>query len=460
MEHQLVWQEEFNIGVDIIDKEHQRLFKIINKLLAFAEHEKKNQWACQEGIKYFKEHAMKHFADEENYMLSIHYAGFATHKRIHNDFRTKTLPALELELEQSDYAPDAVSHFLGVCAGWLIGHTLTEDHAITGAAQSKWTDLMPEEEHTAIRQTILQLLHSMFQLESQVISESYGGEKFGKGVYYRLVYKTKQEGEWQIFLVFEEQLLINTVGKILGLTTDKLDVMLINASRYTARQFVEHLKAHLPEADLYEMKEENLLNYEQFQEAFKKENPQFSLLFDTGAGYFAFCVVAPHLLENGVGPALQADNAMEEIEKYLTLRKENQKNKVLVVDDSLVIRQGMKELLEPEYEVSLAKSGLSAVRTITLDRPDLVLLDYDMPICDGRQILEMIRSEEEFADIPVIFLTGRVDKESIQKVAALKPAGYLPKYLKPAEIKKNVDKYFQRKANGDSDTPQTAEVSK
>ena len=43
-----------------------------------------------------------------------------------------TLPTLELELEQTDYAPDAVDHFLGVCAGWLIGHTLTEDLAITG----------------------------------------------------------------------------------------------------------------------------------------------------------------------------------------------------------------------------------------------------------------------------------------------------------------------------------------
>ena len=54
MYNQLVWDEKFNIGVDIIDKEHQRLFRIINKLFAFEE-EKKSQWACLEGIKYFKE---------------------------------------------------------------------------------------------------------------------------------------------------------------------------------------------------------------------------------------------------------------------------------------------------------------------------------------------------------------------------------------------------------------------
>lgn len=65
MDAQFEWQEEFFIGVEAIDKEHQRLFKIINKLFRMKEEEKNNQWACQEGIKFFKGHAVKHFADEE-----------------------------------------------------------------------------------------------------------------------------------------------------------------------------------------------------------------------------------------------------------------------------------------------------------------------------------------------------------------------------------------------------------
>ena len=60
MDTQFVWQDEFNIGVEIIDKEHQRLFKIINKLFTLKEDEKNSQWACQEGIKFFKGHTMKH----------------------------------------------------------------------------------------------------------------------------------------------------------------------------------------------------------------------------------------------------------------------------------------------------------------------------------------------------------------------------------------------------------------
>ena len=119
MDTQFVWKDEYNIGVEMIDKEHQRLFKIINKLFAFREEEKDSQWTCQEGIKYFRSHAMKHFMDEEAYMLSIGYEGLEQHRLIHKGFRENTLPALEQELERTGYAPDAVNHFLGVCAGWL-----------------------------------------------------------------------------------------------------------------------------------------------------------------------------------------------------------------------------------------------------------------------------------------------------------------------------------------------------
>ncbi len=90
-------------------------------------------------------------------------------------------------------------------------------------------------------------------------------------------------------------------------------------------------------------------------------------------------------------------------------------------------------------------SGVSAIRAITLDRPDLILLDYEMPVCDGRYVLEMLRSEAEFADIPVIFLTSKDDPESVKKVLELKPDGYLLKYLKPAEIKSRVDEFLRRR---------------
>lgn len=448
METQFAWREEYNIGVDIIDQEHQRLFQIINRLFALREEEQNNQWTGQEGVKFFKEHAVKHFADEETYMESIGYEGVEQHKHIHQDFRENILPALEGELERTNYSTDAVDHFLGVCAGWLIGHTLTEDLAITGDRISKWENLLPAEETAAIKEVIVKLVFDMFRLESQLISNAYSGEKFGNGVYYRLVYSTAEgEKKQEVILVFEEKLLINTVGKVMGLPSNKLDSMLVNAARYTARQFVGRVIEYFEEP--YDLKEENLLSYEQFQNIFEQEKPQISLLFDTsGAGYFSYCMILSQSCQSCVGTPIGHENAMAEVGKYLIEREteeaSNQKRKILVVDDSATVRQSIKKLLDMNYEVTLVNSGVAAIRAITLNRPDLILLDYEMPVCDGKQTLEMLRSETEFADIPIIFLTGKGDPALAKTLLSLKPAGYLLKHLKPEEIKSKIDAFFEK----------------
>lgn len=230
----------------------------------------------------------------------------------------------------------------------------------------------------------------------------------------------------------------------------------MNAVRYTAQQFTGCIMEQFMDSDEYEMKEENLLSYEQFQKRLEGQKLQFSLLFDTGEGYFAFSAIVPHLVESETGMpvkggnAIKSENAMAEVGKYLNNNEQqkelsSQKQKILVVDDSGLILQAMKELLGKDYDVATATSGMSAIRCIMLNRPDLVLLDYEMPVCDGSQVLEMIRSEKDFADIPVIFLTGRTDRESVQKVLALKPAGYLLKAQPPELIKKEVDGYFKKK---------------
>jgi len=445
MGNQLEWQERYNLGIDIIDKEHKKLFGILNKLLTTGKEGEKSRWACQEGIKYFKDHAMKHFSEEEAYMASIHYIGYDTHRRLHDNFRKKMLPALEKELKQTAYSEESVNHFLGVCTGWLIGHTLTEDRAIIGKKPSKWEELMPDNEQEIMAKTIIHLLRDLFQLEAKVISECYSGERFGKGIYYRLNYENRKGERWEIILVFEEKLIVNTIGSLLDTDASTLNVLMMNATRFTAQQFVNRVSEQFPSAELYEMKEENLLTYDQFQRVFDRKRPQFSLLFDTGKGYLAYCVTAPHLRAGESETAIKAENALTEVKKYVDSTKEDKKKKILVVDDSELVREAMKRLFGTDYEVTAANSGLAAIRCITLNRPDLILLDYAMPVCDGSQVLEMIRAEEDFTDIPVFFLTGRVDKESVQKVIALKPTGYLVKTQNLSEIKKGIDAFFDGK---------------
>lgn len=121
-------------------------------------------------------------------------------------------------------------------------------------------------------------------------------------------------------------------------------------------------------------------------------------------------------------------------------RGQGEKKRVLVVDDNGTALRTIKAMLEDTYEIALAISGAQAMTSIGKKRPDLILLDYEMPVCDGRMTLEMIRADADLTSIPVVFLTAINDRENIEAVLRLKPAGYM---LKPpvkekllAEIKK------------------------
>lgn len=451
------WREEFNIGVESIDREHRQLFSIINKLIVMEQEGKDIEWTCKEGIKFFRNHAQTHFSNEEAYMEEIGYEGLQQHKLLHRNFKENMLPVLEQELERTNYSKQSLDHFLGVCAGWLIGHTLTEDAAIGGKNNSgRWKNLLSGDQQEDIKKVITQQMFNIFHVEAHLLSDIYGAEKFGSGIYYRLVYGTSDSNEkLEIIMVFEEQMIINTIGKVLGIHTNELDTMLIHATRYSARQLITGVMECFPELSGYGFEEEDILSYSDFYKIMSKGEHQLSLLYDTGEGYFAFCMIAPHLLEKGIGISIIADNAASEVEKYLNRfkekaneKKKNPRKKILVVDDSLTVRETMKKMLSDIYSVSAVDSGVAAIRTIALDTPDLVLLDYEMPVCDGRQTLEMLRSDEIFANIPVIFLTGRRDPSSVIGVMPLKPAGYILKTSKPEEIKNEINDFFaKQKAN-------------
>lgn len=136
------------------------------------------------------------------------------------------------------------------------------------------------------------------------------------------------------------------------------------------------------------------------------------------------------------------------MDAYAKDEKRASKKKILVVDDSGAMLRNVKGWLEDRYQVILANSGAMAIKYLSMDRPDLVLLDYEMPVVDGKQVLQMIRSEVEFADIPVIFLTSKGDKQSVIDVMSLKPEGYLLKTMPPQDIIATVDNFFvKQRAN-------------
>lgn len=447
---QIAWKDSYKIGVDFIDKEHQTLFARMNKLLKIIEEEEKSEWACREGVKYLKNHATEHFEHEEAYMQSIQYSEYEVHKRLHDNFRYETLPALEAELEETGYSEESIRHFLGVCIGWVVAHTQTEDQAIAGRTVSKWTNIPKKDEKEALGATIIQLVQEMFRLDAKLISDQYSGEDFGKVVCNCFFYHGKQKEKWEVTIVVEEKLLLQIISGILNTEYKRVDDMVINVFRYLSRQLLEKLRESFPMIDLMELDKECLLTHEQLLNSFRRKQPACSLLFNAKGGYFAFSAETAHSMREKITSVVDPQNAMAAVMDYLS--KENakqpgQKKKILVVDDSDFVRTRIVKLLEESYDLIEAGSSLSAIREISKNRPNLVLLDYEMPVCDGRQALEMIRSDKDIADIPVMFLTGRGDRESVKKVMTLRPAGYLLKTMPDGDIKKMIDDFFIKNNN-------------
>ncbi len=109
--------------------------------------------------------------------------------------------------------------------------------------------------------------------------------------------------------------------------------------------------------------------------------------------------------------------------------KEESKKCVMFIDDNAFQIRVLKEMLKNKYDVLLATSGMQALEIITKRIPDIIFLDYDMPVHDGRQTLQLIRRVPGAEEIPVFFLTGVKDAAQMEAAMELNPAGYL---LKPA----------------------------
>ena len=292
MMKEIKWNDRFNVGVESIDSAHRKLFSIVGKLIALNEDETKQQHACKEGIKYFKNYTMKHFADEEAYMQSIGYPNLTVHKSLHDSLRDKTIPALEAEMEANDYSTESVGHFLGICVGWLNGHIMVEDRAITGKNPHKWVHQPDDNILENLEKAIKQALESLSQADVDVISRRYSGEKFstGKTLCFRLTYRTKEKKPVRLYLVYEESLVLQALSEILEKDIHRIDQTVITAMKLLSEQFINRLQTHFPLTEICTLERNDLLTFEQFVRTFDKEFPPYSLLFSAeGKGYFAFC---------------------------------------------------------------------------------------------------------------------------------------------------------------------------
>jgi hemerythrin-like metal-binding protein len=126
----IVWKNEYLIGVEHIDVQHQSLFTKVAEFSAIVEAGvEENKDDIIAGIKFLKEYALKHFADEEAYQQSIDHPEFAEHQAQHKSF-VQTVLNTERELKASDYAESDVRKLLNTLSVWLVFHVANTDQKL------------------------------------------------------------------------------------------------------------------------------------------------------------------------------------------------------------------------------------------------------------------------------------------------------------------------------------------
>jgi chemosensory pili system protein ChpA (sensor histidine kinase/response regulator) len=116
---------------------------------------------------------------------------------------------------------------------------------------------------------------------------------------------------------------------------------------------------------------------------------------------------------------------------------------VLIVDDSLSMRHVLSTAIKKAGWIPVpARDGLEALEIVHRGprRPDLVLLDIEMPRMDGYEFLSTIRSQKANADLPVVMLTSRGSDKHRDKATALGATDYMVKPFQEDVLTRNIDR--------------------
>lgn len=153
--------------------------------------------------------------------------------------------------------------------------------------------------------------------------------------------------------------------------------------------------------------------------------------------------IPDEFIQNFYERPLDMDMLVHDMQALVTIGiNEGDKKVILLVDDDAEFRQLIRGWLRSKYHVALANSGVQAITWLAKNHCDLILLDYSMPIADGKRVFEMLKSEDNTKDIPIIFLTGKNDKKSVMEIIDLKPADYLLKTISKDELLMKLSDFF------------------
>jgi len=145
----------------------------------------------------------------------------------------------------------------------------------------------------------------------------------------------------------------------------------------------------------------------------------------------------------------EEEKVKEEKVKIMTRKKITDRlPAALIIDDSLSVRKFVSSVLERNnYSTVLASDGPEALAKLENENFDIIITDLEMPKMHGFELIEEIRKQEIYHDLPIVILTGRVGKEHKEKGMKLGANAYIVKPFKENDLIKTLDKFIDYKKN-------------
>ena len=151
-------------------------------------------------------------------------------------------------------------------------------------------------------------------------------------------------------------------------------------------------------------------------------------------------------------PAMIRSDILSERQRLANLEKaresaryEEQATVVMVVDDSVTVRKVTSRLLERNgMEVITAKDGLDAVAQLQDHKPDIILLDIEMPRMDGFEVASFVRHDDSLREIPICMITSRTGEKHRERALAIGVNEYLGKPFQETELLETIERLTGR----------------
>lgn len=131
-------------------------------------------------------------------------------------------------------------------------------------------------------------------------------------------------------------------------------------------------------------------------------------------------------------------------EVYKKKGKSQSKKTVLAIDDDMTYLKLLEGYLGNDYNVIMINSAKLAVDYLIKHTPDVILLDYQMPLYNGAKVMNMIQRNPEEPQIPVIIVSGVMDRAVLQKCIPYKPAAFLVKPVSKEVLIENIERTLRQ----------------